>query len=288
MKLSIAQQNHLISQYLSGSTLTELSIIFKLAPLTLRKILVSNEILIRKKGTLRPKGRRNLDRDYFKFIDTPEKAYWAGFLMGDGCISKDSYKTTLISKDKEIIEKFKLAIKSDHKLSESDIYDKRTKKTYKRFAIQVASRDFTHHLINQGIDKDKSYGAKFPNISKELYSHFIRGLFDSDGSICFIKTGKRKINLIVSESISEVLFQIFKDEWNATTVKPSLVKEKDGRKIVKIHINRFDDQNYFLDYIYKDSTEAIQLSRKFILSHQAYSISRKGVKKDIAFSSLEA
>ena len=79
--------------------------------------------ILKKAGIKLPKSRLNmsklaLDIDYFKTIDTPEKAYWLGFICADGCIYKDGGKLTIMVKDREICEKFKAAIKSDHKISD--------------------------------------------------------------------------------------------------------------------------------------------------------------------------
>src|SRR5690606_22998740 len=57
-----------------------------------------------------------INHTYFDEIDTEEKAYFLGFLVADGCISKDKRKSGHLSKrisfcnsilDKEVIEKFR-------------------------------------------------------------------------------------------------------------------------------------------------------------------------------------
>jgi hypothetical protein len=68
--------------------------------------------ILKKAGIKLPKSRLNmsklaLDIDYFKTIDTPEKAYWLGFICADGCIYKDGGKLTIMVKDREICENLK-------------------------------------------------------------------------------------------------------------------------------------------------------------------------------------
>lgn len=57
-----------------------------------------------------------VNHNYFDNIDTEEKAYFLGFLVADGCLTKDVRKSGFLSKrinfsnsiwDKEIIERFR-------------------------------------------------------------------------------------------------------------------------------------------------------------------------------------
>lgn len=89
-------------------------------------ILKKHNLATRRASTTRAKRKIKLDINYFKHIDTEEKAYWMGFLYADGCVRKD--KVTLLLADKEPILAFKKAIKSGHKLSTSRYFDERTKK----------------------------------------------------------------------------------------------------------------------------------------------------------------
>ena len=64
-----------------------------------------------KKGHWSPKERANLKEDIFEVIDTPEKAYWLGFLYADGYVQTRGYMIalTLSSKDKLHIKEFDYA-----------------------------------------------------------------------------------------------------------------------------------------------------------------------------------
>ena len=41
--------------------------------------------------------KRYIDIDYFKNVDTEEKAYWLGFLYADGCVQNKKTGQKLIS-----------------------------------------------------------------------------------------------------------------------------------------------------------------------------------------------
>lgn len=55
------------------------------------------------------------------------------------------------------------------------------------------SRHMCKSLENLGVVRNKSLELKFPNIDKNLYSHYLRGYFDGDGSVYqYIKNENNK------------------------------------------------------------------------------------------------
>lgn len=117
----------------------------------------------------------NLDQTFFEKIDNEEKAYWLGFLSGDGTITENKVRIRLAIKDKLHLKKFKRAVRWTGK----DYYHKDTA------AIEVHSRSLKmmKDLARYFVTSRKTYTVKFPNISKSLEKHFIMGLFDADGCI---------------------------------------------------------------------------------------------------------
>ena len=240
--------------------------IFKLKSYgAIKRVLKDNKITLRRKGALRIKTGLPLDADYFKSVNSPDKAYWLGYLTADGYVYPDGYKVTLCSKDREAIEKFKTAIKSGHAIGESKVLDKRTKKTYTRYSIQVASKAFSSHLIALGLKGVKSFRCEPPNLSPEMFSHYVRGLFDGDGSICFLKSGHRRISLIATRPILDIIQKRF-IQLGFSKVKFQIIASENGNDICKLQIYRKKDQDIFLDFIYRNSTDGTRLSRKFNLS----------------------
>lgn len=117
---------------------------------------VINQFGLKRDKSILNLNRVEIDIDYFKSIDNEEKAYWLGFICADGNINKNNNKTTLTSKDLEVIEKFKKSVKSDHQISHSKYLDKRTNKIYERYTIQISTKPFTTNIINLGITNDKT------------------------------------------------------------------------------------------------------------------------------------
>ena len=128
-------------------------------------------------------------KDYFKNIDTEDKAYWLGFLYADGCISKD-YKSLHLDigiVDIGHIYKFAENIESNHKISIHGDNNQFVR-------IVVTCEQMCIDLINKGCIPNKSLILEFPNTSivpKHLIYHFIRGYFDGDGCLSH-SVGNRK------------------------------------------------------------------------------------------------
>ncbi len=118
----------------------------------------------------------NLDETFFEKIDNEEKAYWLGFLSGDGAITeRNKIRLTLNIKDRVHLKKFKKVVKWNGR----DYFHRGNN------AIEVYFRSFkmAQDLARYYVTPRKTYTVKFPNIQKSLERHFIRGVFDADGCI---------------------------------------------------------------------------------------------------------
>lgn len=149
------------------------------------------------------------NKDYFKKINTEEKAYWLGFLMADGCVykgsSKNSYRLqiNLSEQDAYILENFNNAIGSDYPIANKTIYNKKTNKEYKIVSIKINNTEMCTDLMKLGVVPRKSLIAEMPNINKSLFRHFIRGYFDGDGNISYTVNGHIRFswNIVGGETI---------------------------------------------------------------------------------------
>ena len=120
-KITLEQEKQIIDLYKNKSQ-KNIGKLFGMTQGGVRKVLKRNHIIKLKNSRLNM-SKLSLDVDFFKNVDSNEKAYWFGYIAADGSINKKNNKVTLVSKDKEIIEKFKICIKSDHKISETNVFD---------------------------------------------------------------------------------------------------------------------------------------------------------------------
>jgi hypothetical protein len=125
------------------------------------------------------------NRNYFKNIDTTEKAYWLGYLYADGYIRKNPYNVLLTSIDREVIQKFQKSLKSNLPICK----DNRQKNT--RYYIRIGSKQMVKDLEKLNCLSPKSLTITFPKFLKQNFKrHFIRGYFDGDGWITNTKYPK--------------------------------------------------------------------------------------------------
>lgn len=222
--------------------------------------------IVRELGLKRDKSLLNLNKlkldiNYFKNIDDYHKAYWLGFICADGSINKQNNKMTLVSKDKENIEKFKEDIKSEHTISEYDYFDKRTNKYYKRYIIQITTKPFVMNIIKHGVTNNKTNELIFPEISEELYSYFIAGLFDGDGGIVVRNdTHYLSINLISTKELLIKIQDYLYEKFNISYLKLKKVTERKNN-VYKMFL--YKDAFKFLDFIYNKNNKELYLQRKY-------------------------
>lgn len=130
------------------------------------------------KKELREKKLRRPTKEFSRL--SPEKAYILGVLCGDGCINNKMAKLE-IRKDKEFIEEFANCLKEVYGLEfKPYYYEKRNS-----FIVYAASEIVCKDLLGYG-----KFGTFEWNIPKEVLisnekikTNFLRGMFDSEGSV---------------------------------------------------------------------------------------------------------
>ena len=205
-------------------------------------------------------NKKEVDSNYFEKIDTEKKAYWLGFLTADGYISSNdnTIELCLKAEDKKHIEKFKKDLKSNHKISKKT--SKLNNKMFDAYKISIKDIKLNNDLHFLGLNNKKSNNAYIPFrfIPNELMPHYIRGLFDGDGSLYKLNQGKQ-IGITICTTISEYMIEditkYIKNELNID------VKYNNSRNVTDIRIYKTSDVNKFYNWLYKDAN--IYLKRKY-------------------------
>lgn len=212
-------------------------------------------------------GKRiyKVNEDFFKCINTEEKAYILGFLCADGHIEKDRLTITVSIKDKDILEKIRYAMHSSHPIKEvqrTNPYKKTNRETLTLVELMIGSVELVKPLFNMGLTTNKTYtlnGDILKYIPKYLMRDFLRGYFDGDGNVFFgrrYNSGyKYNVNICGNEDFLLKSFQTYFPSNN------KLYKDLYSKQCYVWKISQRDKVKNFMYYLYYNSS--ISLQRKY-------------------------
>lgn len=242
-------EKDIIKVYNQGFSQKECSKMFNIHRTTLTRIL--------KRENVESRGCRfyTLNEHYFKEINSKDKAYFLGLLMADGCNTNTTVKINLQINDIILLQLFKNYIEytGSIKINVSKTINKKD-----QCLITLCSKKLCKDLTNLGCIKAKSHYTYFPDIPEEFYSHFIRGVFDGDGSIWFSKCHHFEIigNNVLIEKIQEILMK--ECNLNKTKFRNNL---KSKNNIIAVTYGGNKQVKKIGEYLYKDC-EDLYLPRK--------------------------
>lgn len=191
--LSIEQEKEVINLYQTGKfTQKLLAEKFNCSTFVISNVLTRNNIpKIQHFNTI----NKDLKHNYFSVIDNEYKAYFLGFIFGDGNVFKNQLSLEINEKDIDLLHIFKKQLNSIAKISY------RQRKTGNMVSTRVTSTQLVNDLQKYGIVPNKTQKTKhlpIEFIPQELIPHFIRGLIDSDGWITQSKQGYWKIGFVTN------------------------------------------------------------------------------------------
>jgi hypothetical protein len=122
-------------------------------------------------------------------------AYWAGFLMADGCVTVRSPRSTqltlgLSELDRGHLEAFREALNSEHAIQERPgtvvNVGGRTGHSRPHVTLTVSGDgSLATDLRRWGIVPNKTRNWVEPDVPRRLLRHYLRGWFDGDGTLSF-------------------------------------------------------------------------------------------------------
>lgn len=219
------------------------------------------------------KSKYTYNHSYFKIIDTPEKAYWLGFIAADGCVSVNERTNSgelcikLKGSDGPHLQKFNKSINGNIDVSYGTQICNMNNKQYCFSQIRLYSIEMVQDLISHGIIPNKTHHLLFPDIKTEYISHFIRGYFDGDGCITQSnhKNGKSYIKCDFT-GIDNSFFTKLRSILYENNIKSYFCFSEN--KATRLVIGGLKNVDIFLKYIYKDAT--IYLDRKYERKNELY------------------
>ena len=216
----------------------------------------------------------NLNEHYFDVIDTPNKAYILGLFYADGynSLDKQTIRLQLQYTDKDILENIRHELNSEKPLKFIKCSDKVASNGFiskDMYQLEFYSSHICKTLEKLGMVQNKSLILTFPTLlDKSLYSHFIRGYFDGDGSFCphYTKKGwfQALATITSTESFCNDCLEIIRNE---TGIGGGIYDASSHNGITKIiSISGTNQLKKFFKWLYKDAE--LYMKRKHDLYEQ--------------------
>lgn len=192
----------------------------------------------------------------FDKIDTKEKAYMLGFILGDGHISQSyDVEITVSMKDKEIVEYISKIIDANV------MYDNTFDKTSRKYPSATSKKRIKDIIKFTGgrLKKERHY----PRVRKDLERYLLLGFFDADGCITWGRRKDRnrlwhKISFTSQLKLLEGVQQMLLNNIDISTA----LRPKSNENCYVLEFANREDVIKFIDYIYED--DFVVLKRKHL------------------------
>jgi len=200
------------------------------------------------------------DEKYFNKIDTKEKAYILGFMLGDGHIDSlgKSFSLSVALNDKIILDFMNEELGCNVRIDTT--YNKKQKK-YPNATINIGNNQLVRDikkLFGGRLKRDR----RLPIIPKHLERYMVLGFFDAEGCVTwgFRKDRNRLWHKISFTSHLKMLEGIQKILLKQDI--PSSIKPKSDSDCYVLEFANKNRVSMFLDYIYPNDNFII-LERKY-------------------------
>ena len=218
------------------------------------------KLLLEKNGIEIRDDRYNVDENFFDKIDTESKAYVLGWFYSDGCVDlKGKMRIQIQAEDRAILEVIKKLMGYD-----GPLYNVPPPKRFPHRKAQVClcinRKRTADKLIKLGCTPNKSLTITMPTkdqVPPKLFSAFIRGVYDGDGSIT-IKKGKYVQTSITSTE--EFLQLLRKYLLSRHGIETKHYYRYDYSNTMTMMTTKTDHSVKFLNWIYQDAS--FYLTRK--------------------------
>lgn len=211
-----------------------------------------------KKWGLDYSKKKLLNHEFFS-LNTKAANYWAGFLAADGWIEGNRNRVGLALKAEDIghLEKFKCAVSSSH-----DICPFMNNTAYRlRFNSEQMVQDLRK---NFNITPAKTMTYTMPYFEENyLMLEFLRGYIEGDGH--FHRTDSNRVDLGLCSANQKFLVefkQICENLLNKSISQNITLNINPKGQVFNLRFN-LDDSRALINMLYKNSTTATRLDRKY-------------------------
>jgi transposase len=217
---------------------------------------------------------------------TPGLAWALGVIAGDGCVirHKDVLQGVEVLGDEDVCQKVTTLLGSN-----APVHDcRKDKRPSEMWRVRFHSPRLAASLKRFGIVPDKSRVLKWPALPEELESHFVRGLWDSDGSVThnFSSVGTKYLVLSLELATKPLLEGVRKRLHTLTDSRAKVVPAGDDMFSLGVSSQK---AKTFGEWIWKGSTPETRGVRKHALFEALKDVSQaKRVANKVKWDKVRA
>lgn len=235
------------------------------------------------KNAGRSRRKYSFNEDYFNTIDSEAKAYWLGFLLGDGSITIRNgvpYSLVLELKtgDYNHILHFSKCINNTGIISlVTRKPNKKTNNVYTSNVIRLSSHKMMKHLIEMGWLEFKNNGNVniLQSVNEKFLPLLLRGLLDADGCLHISKKNQACFKFIdLHKNVVDWYHQSLIDNLD---IKPVKIKQQ-GKAFTFIHEGN-QKVSKIMDFIYNDNGPFLLRKKETYLKIKELSKLKENIKK---------
>ncbi len=251
---------------------------YKISKCKLFRILKDHNIPTRDKHRT-----HHFNQDFFRKIDTPEKAQILGFIYADGNLSSRGYHISMYlhNQDKEYLDKIRALVDYEAPLAYREArYAMKPGGVMgwsrPQYGLNLSSKIMYNDLLNLGLCPRKSWvDLHIPDIPKNLIKFFILGVLEGDGGICTNSPYRGDYSHRNSQCIKRSVYwcgcvtlmtEISDYILKELGLKASIQDTQRGSILRAIRFTNFKDVNVLIDWLYDGAD--FKMERKFNKSRE--------------------
>lgn len=251
----VLTKEYLLSEhYDKGLSLNQLARNVGCGPATVKSYLIKHGLETQRRQHNQYGRKYKYDDNFFEVINTEEKAYWLGFIMADGYTlhrkKQKRLRIALSRKDECHLHKFIKSIKSNVSVKYDGVNP----------YVDINCTKMCNDLASHGVIPNKSNHEIIPILSEHLHRHFIRGLFDGDGSWVLMKYTNSEVMKFTLLSSFNALSNI-KTIMEAHDIIFPKVSIFERKGIWCLQCHKREDVLKIIEFMYNDAT--LFLDRKY-------------------------
>ena len=255
----------LIERYQNGESARKICLDMPFAEDVALKVLRDFDIPIKTRKENRFSMGFTINENAFSDVNEPECAYFYGWLLTDGTLTKRQYghqvSISIKKTDFKVLEALSSYIDNGCPVRYRERLDKRTNNVYSSCSYSFSQQFLMERLMGFGLSERKSTKEYCPECFI-LSRHFWRGVLEGDGFLSKLKDHTR-MQICGSEQLCNQWLNYCKSV--VPDMHMTIKADPKGNGLFNAYSGRFKECKAVLDSLYLGVPEHLRLERKYNL-----------------------